>query len=104
MDESIAQCTQMIGQMSGMIGSGMMGGMIAGSAPMMAGWASPGYWLGWVLVEALTVFLITAFVWAIRFARRPATRPDTPLAILQRRLAKGEIAPEQFAAIRRQLI
>ena len=103
MDELIAQCAQMMGQMSGMTGSGMIGGMMTGNGPMLASWASPWYWLVWVLVVALTVFLITAFVWAIRFARRPATHPDTPLAILQLRLAKGDIAPEQFDAIRRQL-
>jgi uncharacterized membrane protein len=102
-DEMIAQCMQMMSQMNGMMGGNMMGGMMGGNAAMMAGWASPWYWLGWILALAVLTFLITAVVRMIRAARHPAGGPETPLAILQRRLARGEVSTEQFEAIKRQL-
>lgn len=103
MDEMIAQCTQMMGQMGGMMGGNMMGGMMTGSAPASWPWASPWYWLGWVLVLGFTALILAALVGAIRLARRPPTSQDTPLAILQRRFARGEISPEQFEAMKRQV-
>ena len=43
MDEMIAQCTQMMGQMSSMLGGNMMGAMMSGSGPVISAWASPWY-------------------------------------------------------------
>ena len=107
MDAMFQQCTQLMSQMSGMIGSGMMGSGMMGIAPAagMTVWASPWYWFGWVFILALLVLLIAAVVWMIRATRRPqpASRPETPLNILQRRLARGEVSPEQFETIKRQL-
>ena len=103
MDAMLQQCMQMMSQMNGMMGSGMMGGAGANG---MAALTSPWYWVGWVFVLALLVLLIGAVVWMIRATRRPrpAVGPETPLSILQRRLARGEVSPEQFETIKRQLV
>ena len=105
MDAMFQQCTQLMSQMTGMMGSGMMGSGMMGSTPLngMAVWASPWYWLGWLFIAALLVLLVTAVVWMIRATRRPAGGPETPLSILQRRLARGDVSPEQFETIKRQL-
>ncbi len=87
MDEMIAQCTQLMGQMSDMLGGNMMGGSVSGGGSVISAWVSPWYWLGWVFVLGLTAFLVAGFVWTIRLARRPGSNPGAPLAILQRRLA-----------------
>ena len=103
----IQQCMQMMNQMNGMMGSGMMGsGMMGGGpvngAPMLI-WTSPWYWFGWVFLLALVVLLVAAIVWMIRATRRQAVGAETPLSILQRRLARGEVSLEQFETIKRQL-
>jgi uncharacterized membrane protein len=105
MDAMFQECTQMMSQMGGMMGSGMMAPGMVGSAPAngMAVWTSPWFWLGWLFIAALLVLLIAAVVWMIRAVRRPASGPETPLSILQRRLARGEVSPEQFETIKRQL-
>lgn len=100
MDAMLQQCMQMMGQMNGMMGSGMMGSTVANG---MAALTSPWYWVGWVFVLALLVLLILAVVWMIRATRRSAVVSETPLSILQRRLARGEVSPEQFETIKRQL-
>ena len=108
MEEMIAQCTEMMGQMQNMMGSGMMGGsMMSNSGGMMASgspWlASPWYWLGWMLVLAVLVGLFIALLGVIR---RPGPVPaaaEKPLMILKRRYAQGEIPPEQFETMKQQL-
>ena len=105
MDAMFQQCTQMMNQMTGMMGSGMMGSGMMGSAPAIGTvvWASPWYWFGWVFILTLMVLLIAAVVWMIRATRRSGAAPETPMNILQRRLARGEVSPEQFETIKRQL-
>lgn len=101
MEEMVQQCTQMMNSMAGMMGGGMMGnGMMIGGA---AGWASPWYWLGWVWVLALLTLIIIACVWTIRSASRPPQVAESSLEILKRRFARGEIPPEQFETMKRQL-
>jgi len=102
MEEMIEQCTQMMNMMQGM--GGMMGGgmMVNGVTSGAAWWASPWYWLGWVVVLAVLVILF-AFVWAIRHASRSAPRAEVPLDILKRRYARGEVSAEQFETMKRQL-
>ena len=99
MDEMIQQCTQMMNGMANMMGSGMMGGMMGNGS----WWASPGYWLGWASVLALVALIVMAFVWTVRRASRSAPDTEAPLAILQRRFARGEITPEQHEQMKRQL-
>lgn len=109
MNEMMQQCVEMMNQMGGMMGGNMMGGMMGGNATgggMMAGGmslASPWYWLAWVLVIAALVGTVAAIVWVIRGLSRSAAYGDTPLAILERRFAAGEISPQQFTAMKRQL-
>jgi len=104
MEEMIRQCTQMMNSMGSMMSNGMMGGMMNGNM-MGSGlwWASPWYWLGWAWVLALLVLIVIAFVWSMRRASRPAPNTESPFDILKRRYARGEISPEQFEAMKRQL-
>ena len=98
----IQQCMQMMSQLNCMMGSGMMGGGAVNGTPMLI-WTSPWYWFGWEFVLALVVLLLAAVVWMIRASRRQVVGPETPLTILQRRLARGEVSLEQFETIKRQL-
>ena len=57
------------------------------------------HWLGWIL----WILLVGGVVWAIaRFQRGPADTPppseprETPLEILQRRYAEGELSSEEY--------
>jgi putative membrane protein len=61
-----------------------------------AGWMSwLGMGLGMVVFWGAVIFLV---VWAVRSFNRPV-EPKSPaaLSILQERLARGEITPEEFA-------
>jgi putative membrane protein len=62
------------------------------------GLASPWYWLGWVLVIASLVGTVAALVWVIRMLSTKAPQAETPLAILNRRFAAGEITTKEFEA------
>lgn len=65
-------------------------------------------WLGMVLVWMLLVF---AIVWALRELRsgdspepsQPTEPPEDPFAILDRRLANGEINPQAYDELREKL-
>jgi uncharacterized membrane protein len=57
------------------------------------------WFLGWF---GGVVFLIVAIVAAIWWFRR--SQAETPLMILERRYAKGELSPEQFASMKQHLI
>jgi len=81
-------------------GFGMMGpGHMAGRG-MMGGWYGGG--VGWFGVLAL-LLLVAGVVLIVRgLAGRPA--PDEePLEILKRRLARGEITPQQFDELKKAL-
>lgn len=74
----------------------------------MMGYFGGAGWLGWlgmgltmVIFWGAVIFLV---VWAVRSFNRPdASRTSGALSILQERLAKGEISPEEFAQ-RKQII
>ncbi|MGH2535885.1 MAG: SHOCT domain-containing protein [Candidatus Promineifilaceae bacterium] len=105
MEEMIAQCMEMMEQMQSMMDSGMMGrGMLSGQmmgsgSPLLA---SPWYWLGWILVLAVLAGLVVAAILVIRRVA-PAPPAETPLQILKRRYARGEIDAAQFEAMKQQL-
>lgn len=70
------------------------------------GWGM-GY--GWIFMLVFWALLIAAVVWAVS---RLAPRSDrdegfgpreTPLEVLQRRLANGEVSPEEYLRIRDEL-
>jgi putative membrane protein len=52
----------------------------------------PMWWMVW-LVVALVVILA---VWSPQRRRRPSEDSASPLDILQRRLARGEVTPEAY--------
>ena len=67
-------------------------------------WMITPWWLfGWALTITLIVGVILAVVWTVRQTSRPTAPTETPLDILKRRLARGEITPEQFETIKRQV-
>lgn len=81
--------------------------MMWGSTP---GWMPGGGWFGgfgFLILIVLGVVVATA-IWGAR--RRPGDhsadgRPrETPLEILQKRYARGEISKEEFEQIRRDLV
>lgn len=75
---------------------------------MMMGWI----WLLWILLFALVIGLLVAVV--VLLVRRPdvSSAPpaasihggESPLEILKRRYAEGEIDTKDFEQIRRQLL
>jgi mono/diheme cytochrome c family protein len=71
-----------------MMGDGMMGGMMI---------------LCWVLGGLLVAALVAALIWVIRRSSQARPPVETPLTILERRYAQGEIDSEQFETMRRQL-
>ncbi|MGH2536351.1 MAG: SHOCT domain-containing protein [Candidatus Promineifilaceae bacterium] len=109
MEEMIAQCTEMMARMDsmmdmmgGMMGRGMMsGGMMGNGSPLLA---SPWYWLGWVVVIAVLAGLVVAFAWLIRRVAPWRAPAETPLQILKRRYARGEMDAEQLETMKRQLV
>jgi putative membrane protein len=74
-------------------------------------WGMGGF--GWLLMVLFWVVLIVAIVWALRELRprsgtgqsseAPAPASDDPFAILDRRLARGEIDPETYDELRDKL-
>ena len=68
----------------------------------MTVWVGLGRLIGGVL---LIVVIAASVVAVIRWAGRPGTAPavEAPLAILKRRLAQGEITPQQFETMQRRL-
>jgi uncharacterized membrane protein len=71
-------------------------------------WWTSGYGWPWVLLWLgfAVLFwggLIAILVWAVRSAAAPRRRPDSAMEVLSRRLAAGEISPEEYEHIRRLL-
>jgi putative membrane protein len=82
----------------GMMGPGMMGG----------GWGMP--FLGPIFGMVLVGLIIGGVVWFVQSLSRGEPRPggggtvgETPLEILKRRYASGEVTKEQFEDMRRTL-
>jgi len=56
-----------------------------------------------VVVIGGIVLVVIAISWSARGPGQPAQMTETPLAILKRRYAQGEVSSEQFEAAKRQL-
>ncbi len=76
------------------------------------GWPGPGYetfgwpWPGLIWLGAVLLFwacLLAALVWAVRASATSKRGSDGALDVLRRRLASGEIAPEEYEHIRQIL-
>jgi putative membrane protein len=85
-------------------------GVIRGKGIVMMGWYGDGWGAGWMVVMLLGWVALLGFgVWAVvalTRGRGPATpepRAVEPRAILDRRLAAGEITAEEYAQVRRLL-
>jgi len=61
-------------------------------------------WIVWVVGFVLFVLLIYFLVAGLRGGERPAEPPrETPLEILQKRYARGEISREEYERMKRDL-
>jgi len=74
------------------------GNSLAGSLEVALGWLSVAAFWG-----ALAVGLVLLARWLVSTASRSSDRSATPLEILRRRYASGEISEEEFQQMRRVL-
>ncbi len=81
---------------------GMMGGGIMGNYPRVYGYGNYGYWnIMWILLPITVIFLIAWFVY--KFGIKKESSSETPLSILKKRFARGEITKKQFDDIKNNL-
>jgi putative membrane protein len=80
---------------------GMMGGMMGQSGAMT--WPGVMVIASWLLVVVGVVLLL---IWSFRRFRNrtPSAVDESPLTILQRRYARGELGPDEYARIREDLL
>ena len=89
----------------GMMGSGgmmnMMGRGMMGSYPASYDYSNYGYWsIFWILLFAAVIFLI---VWIIYRFGIKKTASETPLSVLRKRFAKGEITKKDYEDMKKEL-
>ena len=76
---------------------------------MMTGFGLGFGWFGFVLMAVFWLAIITAAIWLFSnlFPQNKQTTtgdvPETAVAILQKRYARGEVSQEEFEAIRHDL-
>lgn len=75
----------------------MMGGMMQGG--MMTLWSL----IGFVLLVGLAAVVALGVTWLVRRSGGVSPATETPLEVLKRRLAQGEVTPEEFSTMKRQL-
>jgi len=96
-----------------LIGGGLLGGYggwgMMGPG-MMGGWGFGLPWIGGILMLAFWVLVIGGIVWVVQSLARDGGRPgtgtpnsETPLDVLKRRYAAGNITKEEFEAMKRDL-
>ncbi|GAB4577351.1 MAG: hypothetical protein Fur0022_00820 [Anaerolineales bacterium] len=83
---------------------GMMNGGPMTDGNMMNWMMAPVWILGWLLTLGVVVGIVLAVVWVVRQGKHPGKPEDTPLEILKRRYAQGEISKEQYQEMRQQLM
>ena len=95
----------------GMMGPGMTfaPALRSGASAGVGGWWGIPF-LGMIFGMALVGVIICGVVWFVRSVSRGGSRPEsgptaaeTPLEILKRRYASGEVTKEQFEEMRRTL-
>src|SRR3989344_9572160 len=93
----------------GMMGSGgmmgmmnMMGGGMMGNYQPYYSYSNYGYWnLFWIVFLVAAIILIALLVY--KFGVKKGASSETPLSILKKRFAKGEITRKQFDDMKREL-
>lgn len=77
----------------------MMGGGMMGNYPVYGDY---GYWMFfWILLLIAVIFVI---VWLVyKFVMKDNSASETPLGILKRRFAKGEITKKQFDGMKKDM-
>jgi len=85
----------------GMMSSGSMINMMMGNYPANYDYSNYGYWnIFWILLSAAVIFLI---VWIIYIFGIKNTASETPLYILRKRFAKGEITKKEFENMKKEM-
>ena len=85
----------------GMMSSGSMINMMMGNYPANYDYSNYGYWnIFWILFFVAVIFLI---VWIIHRFGIKNTASETPLYILRKRFAKGEITKKEFENMKKEM-
>ena len=91
-------CNENVYIVYGMMGSG---GMMGNYYPASYEYSNYGYWnIFWILLLAVVIFLI---VWIIYNFGIKNTSSETPLNILRKRFAKGEITKKEFENMKKEM-
>ncbi len=99
-------CNETIYVGYGMMGSGGMMNMMPGGMmdnyPLSYGYSSYGYWNAlWIVLLVAAIILIGWLVY--KFGIKKAASSETPLGILNKRFARGDITKKQFDDMKRDL-
>lgn len=70
---------------------------------MMGALGGLGMLLFWGLLVGLVAWLVVTLTRTGQGGTAPRSQPDSALEILRRRLASGEITPQEFDALRQKL-
>lgn len=91
------------GTMNMMMGSNAIGsGGMMGNYPLSYGYSNYDNWIMlWIVFLVAAIILIALLVY--KFGIKNAASSETPLGILKKRFARGEITKKQFEAMKRDL-
>ena len=86
----------------GMMGMmNMMGGGMMGNYPASYAYSNYGYWnIFWIFLFAAVIFLIAGIIYRSGIKK---TASETPLNILRKRFAKGDITKKEFEDMKKEL-
>ena len=59
--------------------------------------------IGFMQMMGLAIVVALGVIWLARRSGGASPTTETPLDLLKRRLAQGEVTPEEFSAMKRQL-
>lgn len=85
----------------GMMGRGMMGQGIMGRGVMDFGYGGIFMWVLFLILIAVVIYLV---IKATKIKGFVASTAETPLAILKKRYAKGEITKQEFERMKKDLV
>ena len=82
-------------------GFGMMGRGMMGNYPAYYNYGYSSFWNGLWLI--FLIGAISFVIWIIYKQKRKEKEPETPINILQRRYAKGEISKKEFEDMKKEI-